>query len=333
MGADVLSEGSNRETTEMRYLLGTLSQDDESRMEEAFFADDEKFEELEIAEAELIDAYLRSELSTGDRERFEAKLRASPRLLERVRFARLLKDKAADSFSPQKEASTQPSYPDRQPERKPKIKWWEGLLAQPAFRVAVAAGVFIVLACGIALLFGWRNLRNQSNRLASERAVLEQQRRERHAESTNRQTNAQQLPTNRQPERDQLAEDQKPKRETPDQPILGSVTSILLTPGSLRSGGGRQELALGSDTGTVQLKLALENNEYRSYGVTIKTAEGYVVYRQNALQSRKSGSGPMLILSIPARRLPPGDYIVDVNGRTSSGHFESVSNYAFRVVK
>ena len=317
----------------MRYLLGTLSQDDESRMEEAFFADDAKFEELEIAEAELIDAYLRSELSTGDHERFEAKLRASPRLLERVRFARILKDKAADSFSSQEEVSTQPVYPGIQPERKPKIKWWEGLLAQPAFRVAVAAGVFIILAGGIALLFGWRNLRNESNQLASERALLEQQRRERDGESTNRQTNAQQLPTNRQPERDQLAEDQKPKRETPDRPILGTVTSILLTPGSLRSSGSRQELALGSDTGTVQLKLALENNAYRSYGVTIKTADGDVVYRQNALQSRKSGSGPMLILSIPTRRLRPGDYIASVNGVTSSGQSESVNDYAFRIAK
>lgn len=317
----------------MRYLLGTLSQDDESRIEEAFFADDARFEELEIAEAELIDAYLRSELSPAARERFEAKLRASPRLLERVRFAGLLKDKAADSFSSQEEVSTEPAYQGSQPERKPKIKWWEGLLAQPAFRVAVAAGVFIILAGGIALLFGWRNLRSQSSRLASERAVLEQQRREREAESTNRQTNAQQLPTNRQPERDQLAEDRKPKRETPDRPILGTVTSILLTPGSLRSGGGQPELALGADASTVQLKLALENNAYRSYGVTIKTADGDVVYRQNALQSRKSGSGPMLILSIPARRLSPGDYIVDVSGRTSSGQSESVNDYAFRVIK
>ena len=317
----------------MRYLLGTLSQDDENRMEEAFFADDAKFEELEIAEAELIDAYVQNRLSPVDQGRFEAKLRASPHLLERVKFARLLQDKAAGSFTFHQEVSIQPADAASQPQQKPKLDWWEGLLAQPAFRVAVAVGVFVILVGGVALLLGWRNLHNESNQLASERAALEQQKRERDEVSTNRQTNAQQPPTNRQPERDQLAQDQKPKRETPDQPILGSVTSILLTPGSLRSGGGRQELALGSDTGTVQLKLSLENNDYRSYGVTIKTADGGVVYRQNALQSRKSESTSMLILSIPATRLRPGDYIVDVSGRTSAGQFESVSNYAFRIAK
>ena len=55
----------------MRYLLGDLSEDEKTRMEEAFFADNARFEELELAEEELIDAYVRDNLSLKERRQFQ----------------------------------------------------------------------------------------------------------------------------------------------------------------------------------------------------------------------------------------------------------------------
>jgi len=72
----------------MRYLLGSLSEDERNRLEENFFADDAKFEELEVLEDELIDDYVAGELSPDERRQFESKLKQSPRLVERVHFAR-----------------------------------------------------------------------------------------------------------------------------------------------------------------------------------------------------------------------------------------------------
>src|SRR5690349_8338982 len=77
----------------MRYLLGTLSEEERAQLEERYFSDDAEFEEIEVAEGELVDRYVRDELPQSDRERFEQILAASPRLVERVEFARLFADK------------------------------------------------------------------------------------------------------------------------------------------------------------------------------------------------------------------------------------------------
>lgn len=328
----------------MRYLLGTLSQDDETRIEEAFFGDDATFEQLEIAEAELIDAYVQKELSPEDQTAFEVKLRASPLLSDRVKFARLLKDKAADSFSTQQEVSSQPAYAGRQAEPKPKSKWWEGLLAQPGFRVATAAGVFVILLGGVALLLGWRNLRNDSNQLASERAALQRQRLESDQRTADQQTKTEQLAADLQRERDQRAEDlklieelqrtDKLKETTTRQPLLTTFATVFLTPGSLRSVGGDQtQLTIGPETTTARLQLALEKNDYPTYNAAIRTADGTVVFRNDGLKPHNTGSGPQLFLSVPSRRLTPGDYTVHVDGVTTSSQAESVNDYAFRVLK
>ena len=55
---------------------------------------DQDFEEIEIAEEELIDAYVGGELSLDEQKLLEKGLRASPHLVDRLHFARLLADAA-----------------------------------------------------------------------------------------------------------------------------------------------------------------------------------------------------------------------------------------------
>jgi len=76
-----------------RYLLGSLSEEERATLEEKYFSDDTAFEEMQIAEEELIDQYVRAELSNEDNARFAAMVARSPRLAERVEFARVWKDK------------------------------------------------------------------------------------------------------------------------------------------------------------------------------------------------------------------------------------------------
>src|SRR6476619_2765400 len=97
MGANRLSRQSNQTETTRRYLLGTLSDEERDRFEEMYFSDDAAFDEVEIAEGELIDRYVRGELSKPDRAQFESVVARSPRLVERVEFARVWKDKLAAS--------------------------------------------------------------------------------------------------------------------------------------------------------------------------------------------------------------------------------------------
>jgi hypothetical protein len=325
----------------MQYLLGTLPPDDETRIEEAFFADDTKFEELEVAESELIDAYVQERLSPEDRRQFEAKLRAVPALLERVKFARLLQDKAAEVFSSEQDGSSAQVLAASRSRPTASLRWWDALLSQPAFRVVFAAGVFVILVGGVGLLLGSRQLRTESNQLASDRAAWQKERQERDRLYTEQQVKTEQQTAELQRESDRLAEDRKrfeelqrtEKQTNSDtrQPFVTTLATIFLRPGSLRGGGGRPELDIGPRTITARVQLALEKEDYPAYNAVIKTADEIEVFRQNGLKPQNTGSGHQLILSVPSKRLSPGDYTVHVDGVTASGQVESVDDYAFRI--
>ena len=73
-----------------RYLLGELSEAELDRVEERLFAaaDRDSEEQLSPAEDELIDSYVRGELSASEREHFESWFLTSPRRRERLELAR-----------------------------------------------------------------------------------------------------------------------------------------------------------------------------------------------------------------------------------------------------
>jgi hypothetical protein len=72
------------------YLLGLLSVEEATRLEEGYFAEDGVFEELLLAEDDLIDEYLDERLSADDLQAFEARLRERPELQARVASRRTL---------------------------------------------------------------------------------------------------------------------------------------------------------------------------------------------------------------------------------------------------
>ncbi|MGH9874444.1 MAG: hypothetical protein ACRD9S_18470 [Pyrinomonadaceae bacterium] len=305
----------------MRYVLGTLASPDVDRIDEALFGDDAKLEELEAVETDLIDAYVREELSAENRKQFEARLQISPALTKRVRFADALKGKIAESAI------------EVEPRPEPEPKWWKILFAQPVFAAAVAASL-IVAAGGVPLFLAWRNLRNESNRIASERAASAQESKARQQQTTELQTKAEQLAAELQTERTQRTEDRKLIEQLQEANATGrslssSIASILLTPGALRSAGEAPEIIVRTGTTKVQLRLSSDANGFSSYNVTVETDEGRVVVSQNRLTTHRG----LLTIAVPARRLAAGDYLVRVSGVRPSGQVESLNEYQFRVLK
>ena len=75
-----------------RYLLGRLSDAESDALEGRLLHDARFFEEAEMAEDDLVDRYDRGELSAEDRKRFERHLLPAPRIRDRVRVARALRD-------------------------------------------------------------------------------------------------------------------------------------------------------------------------------------------------------------------------------------------------
>src|ERR1044072_3013801 len=72
----------------IEYLLGGLADDENERLDELSFTDDEFAGRLPMVENDLLDAYARGELA-GDRlEKFNAVYLTSPKKREMVRFAK-----------------------------------------------------------------------------------------------------------------------------------------------------------------------------------------------------------------------------------------------------
>ena len=73
------------------YLLGQITEEDESQVEARLLTDREFYEELSIVENELIDQYLADALSVSDRQSFESHFVSSSERQRKVRFARALR--------------------------------------------------------------------------------------------------------------------------------------------------------------------------------------------------------------------------------------------------
>jgi hypothetical protein len=73
-----------------RYLLNQLTAEEQERIEQRLLTENEVFEELEIAEDELIDDYLSEKLSPAARKTFEENFLGTRDRQQKVQFARSL---------------------------------------------------------------------------------------------------------------------------------------------------------------------------------------------------------------------------------------------------
>jgi hypothetical protein len=85
------------ETLFRKYLLGDLSEDQQVDVEDRAFADREVLDALEAAEADLIDAWVRGELSPSERRAFERRFLTSLQRRNKVEFARALAKVTSES--------------------------------------------------------------------------------------------------------------------------------------------------------------------------------------------------------------------------------------------
>jgi len=316
-----------------RFLLGLSSEEERTLLEERFFADDAHFEELEILEDELIDGYVRDELPADECSDFERRIATSSSLRERVEFAKLFKTKVAASKVNVVEQPA-PVLVASEPAHQ---GWWQSLFGTTSFRpprMALASSLIILLVGGSGLLLFWMNLRGESNRISAQLAATEQQKREVEQRMADQRVRTEQLTSDLQQAHEQQAAQEELIDELRSQNQTGSprasTTAFLsLIAGATRSFGGGHELSIGPQIRQVRLSLKLDQAEYATYRVTVQTPEGNVVHHQKDLKPRRN----TLTLAVPTARLSPGDYIVNVEGVTSSQSVERVAAYSFRLRK
>jgi hypothetical protein len=333
MGVDFLSRQPDSEQPLRRFLLGLSSEEEKTLLEERFFADDAQFEQVEILEDELIDRYVRDELPADDRPHFEQRIANSARLRERVEFAKLFKAKVAAAKVNVVEQPA-PVLVAPEPVRK---GWRQSLFGTTLFappQMAFVSSLIILLVGSTALILFWMNLRGQSNRISSQLVAAEQQKREVEQRMADQRLRTEQLASELQQAREQQAAQEELIEELRSQnqtgiPRTSTTTFLSLIAGATRGVGGGNELGIGPQVRQVRVSLRLDQVDYESYKVTVKTPEGNVVQQKNALKPRRN----TLTLQVPTARLSRGDYIVNVEGITSSQSVEPVAAYSFLLKK
>jgi hypothetical protein len=317
----------------VRYLLGDLPEEEQARLEERAFENRRYTEDIVAVESDLIDEYVRGGLSNAERRQFEQRFLASAERRRKVEFARALAQVAS---APAAEAAAQPAT----------IHWWEAVIAflrgsNPAFQFSMAASA-LILVLGISwLVMETIRLRSQVTQLQAQQQT-EQQTRQRQEEALRQQAAsasarsedlAAQLERERE-RREELARQIERDQARESSAGASFIASLFLPPGIGRSGAERPKLIVPQAARAARLQIGLEReDEFKSFRVEIRTAQGQESLTQDRLQPRQSRAGRIINLTIPGNVLNAGQYELTLKGVTDAGQTEDVRYYYFDVLK
>lgn len=112
--------------------------------------------------------------------------------------------------------------------------------------------------------------------------------------------------------------------------VPAALVTVLLTPGGTRESEAATPLVLRPAPQWVRVELVLEDGRYDSYAAELQDVEGRALWKEQSLQARTTRSGRTVALSVPAKLLPPGDYVVVLQG-IRRGKASEINNYTFTV--
>lgn len=320
----------NSEKLIARYLLGDLTEEQQIEIEDRAFADKDYLAAITAVENDLIDEYVRHELSDAERRQFESRFLASAERRKRVEFAKALAGLKVEA--PAKNVVAQPAA----------WSWRDSLYAflnglNPTARFATVAAMLLVLVGGAWLLTETWRLRRQLTQLQAD-SQSRQNEQQRQIESERRRSeelNAQL--TQEKQQREQSDESLRQLSETGDagtpapRPV---IASLLLLPGLTRGGGEKPSLVMPDDARLVRLNVGIDPEEqYKTFAVDLRTVGGRKVWTKENLPARNRGKARAVALTIPATVLKPGDYELRLSGIKEGGGTEDVGFYYFEVRK
>ncbi|HET6854354.1 MAG TPA: hypothetical protein VFH46_18780 [Pyrinomonadaceae bacterium] len=317
----------NNEQLIARYLLGELPEEQQVEIEDRAFQDNDYLATITAVENDLIDEYVRHELSETDRRKFENRFLASAERRKRVEFARALANVASEATVAERPSTA--------------VSWRDSLDAfvrslNPFGKLALAALTLLVIASGAWLLIETLRLRSELTRLQAQnqsRQGLEQQieaERKRNEELAARLNQEKQQREQSDESLRQLSETAQTATPAP-RPIIASLT---LLPGISRGGGEKPSLALAGNARLVRLQIGIDAEEtYKTFAVELRTTAGRQVWTKENLKAGSRRGARSVGLTLPATALKPGEYELKLSGVKDGGGTEEVGYYYFNVKK
>lgn len=333
-----MTDGPFSEEAIVRYLLGDLPEEEQVEIEDRAFQDRHCLERILAAESDLIDEYVRGELSDSRRLLFDSRFLASAERRKKVQFARALAGVLADS-----PASANASSPIA---HRPQPLLWEPLVGffralRPALRLSLAgAAVLIVIGASLAIVETIR-LRGQLARFQAEQQsrqrdqqILEDRLSGERARSEDLSNRLQSEQQQRQRSEELIRELEHQQREIAVQPAQPTVLSLALLPGVPRSGSAQPKLVMLQSTRLVRLQIGIDpGDEYASFRVELHTRAEQTIWTRDNLSLRTRHGARSVTLNLPASRLGAGQYEVALKGVPRGGEPVDLGYYYFEVVK
>lgn len=292
------------------YLLGTLPEGEQERVEQEFLSDDGRYEEVLAAEDELLLDYARGELAPDDRLRVEQRLIQSEQDRERLAWARAL---AAWFDSPRTDSR----------------RAWSTLRLRSSFG-GQAIKYLLPIAALVAVAFGALvaqnlTLRRQVEQSDAARATAEQALAQAQGNAAERDRLAKRL-AELQEEQARLAQNTAPPPGSRPTPL---VVSLSLAPGLVRGSGAMPRVVLAGGATGLRLQLELPADiTARPFTALLRDADGRTRWTAAAPAAGRSVS-----VEIPASRLGRGDYEVVLRDRTPAGSAGDIAEYYFSVTR
>lgn len=333
-----MSADPYREELIARYLLGDLPEEQQIEIEDRAFQDQEYQQRLTAVENDLIDEYVRRELSDTQRRQFEARFLASADRRRRVEFARALST-IVDEAKVQEPETRRADLASRLTWRDAFAAFVHGLA--PAARFSLATAALLLVAAGAWLITQSMRQRAQLARLQSEQQSQQEARRalQQQIDSARKQNEdlTAQLEDQKQQsqQRDELIQQlQSGAEDSERQTSRATIFSLSLLPGLSRSGNVHPKLVLPEAARLVRLQIGVEpEDQFRSFRVELVSPDGRQVWTRDNLSARTTKSGQTIPLTLPAKVLKPGHYELALKGLTDEGRTEDVGYYYFEVLR
>jgi hypothetical protein len=314
----------------VQYLLGLLPEGDTNHLDELSVADDEFAMRLSLVENDLVDAYVRDEVSEEIRERFRTFYLSSAKRREKVRFAAHffgLEGKTtragARMLAAAADAGGQRGFPA-------KGSWFSRFFV-PNLGFAAATAMVIVTS---GLLVDNIGLHHQMKQDQADRAALQQ--REQALQATLDEQHTAHAETVKQ--LDQVREalsllEKHPaaNRLETGMPSPFSIASFVLSP-QMRGSAQMPLLSLPRGTSRIDFHLELESDDFPEYRVALRDpVTGRILWRSGTLKAQTGGQSSTVSIVLPAKLLKRQNYMLELTGGRGNGDKEVLGSYVFRV--
>lgn len=311
----MLTEKFTNETVYRRLLLGEMTDEEREKFEAEFLADTDIFDEICVAEDELVESYIRGTLDFETKRRVETHYLKSAKGSEKLAFTRSMLE----------------NLQKVKVETKEKASGWKSLIA--FFRMPK-----IAFGAGFALLLvaftSWILLKKPNeNEIVKNATPTPTVRTETNLNLQTNQNSAVEIPVNNS-NKEIVNTNSEPKptpkpTETPKEKTIAANPVLALFAGTVRSDGKTNSVTIPKDAKGLSLQLNLESRDYKNYRAEIVDQNGNRIFKSGKISARKS----KLNTFVPSVNLKNGDYMVKVYGINAENEEESAADFQFRVNK